>query len=39
MTELDLAAAKQDKFIKMQLLERKDRKKWYLWIANGKISR
>jgi hypothetical protein len=33
MQELEFSAAKQDKFIKMQLLERKDRKKWFLWIA------
>jgi hypothetical protein len=30
------AALPQDKYLKMQLLERKDRKKWFVWFATSR---
>ena len=33
------AASSQDKIIKMQLLERTDKKKWFVWVAQGKVGR
>ena len=29
----------QDRYMKMQLLERNDAKKWFLWLATGKVGR
>ena len=37
--DLDLTATSRDTFIRMQLLERSDKKKWFLWIAEGKVGK
>ena len=37
--DLDFTANSRDSFIRMQLLERNDRKKWFLWIAEGKVGK
>lgn len=37
--DLELTATSRDAFIRMQLLERNDKKKWFLWMAEGKVGR
>lgn len=37
--DLELTATSRDAFIRMQLLERNDKKKWFLWIADGKVGK
>ena len=37
--DLDFTATSRDAFIRMQLLERNDKKKWFLWIAEGKVGK
>ena len=39
LQEVNFSAINQDKFVRMQLLERNDGKKWFLWIAQGRIGR
>ena len=39
LPDLVYSSLSQDKFIRMQLLERDDKKKWFLWIAQGKVGR
>lgn len=39
MNDLQFEVGKlQDKVIKLQLLERADEKKWFLWIASGLLT-
>ena len=37
--DLELTATSRDSFVRMQLLERNDKKKWHLWIAEGKVGK
>ena len=37
--DLELTATSRDSYIRMQLLERNDNKKWFFWIAEGKVGR
>lgn len=36
---MEFTAHSRDAFIRMQLLERNDHKKWFLWIGEGKAGR
>ena len=37
--DLDFTATSRDAFKRMQLLERNDRKKWFVWIAEGYVGK
>ena len=37
--DLEFTATSRDAFVRMQLLERNDKKKWFLWIAEGKVGK
>ena len=39
LQDLEYSSKSQDKYVKMQLLERNDGKKWFLWTENGKVGR
>ena len=39
LQDLEYSSISQDKYMKMQLLERNDAKKWFLWLVNGKVGR
>ena len=39
LQEVNLTVNSHDKFLRMQLLERNDLKKWFLWICQGKVGR
>ena len=37
--EVEFTANSRDAFVRMQLLERNDRKKWCLWIGEGRAGK
>ena len=39
LQDTEYSSDTQDRYMKMQLLERNDAKKWFLWIATGKVGR
>ena len=39
LQDLEYSSTSQDKYMRMQLLERNDGKKWFLWTVNGKVGR
>ena len=39
LPEVNFSAQSHDRILKMQLLERNDGRKWFLWIAQGKVGK
>ena len=39
LQDLEFSSTSQDKYLRMQLLERNDGKKWFLWVVHGKVGR
>lgn len=39
LQDLEFSSTSQDRYLRMQLLERNDGKKWFLWLVNGKMGR